>query len=113
MKKANAIIILLTGSLLCSIAFAAANLPNYYPANFRNWGVLERLDIEGGVAVINDIQMILSDNIQVHTLNSRFASLHALHSGLKVGVALTARDNGRPLVTDIWVLPDDYSYTPH
>lgn len=92
---------------LTSLAWADA-LPDYYPPSFRTWGVLEMVNIEGGAAVINDMAMTLSDNVHVYTLNSRFASVQSLQAGMKVGVVMSTSGNGNPLITDIWVLPDDY-----
>ena len=109
MKTTNMSITFLVGCLFYSIAAWATDLPDYYPPNFRIWGVMDRVDIEHGVAVINDLQMTLSDNIHVYTQNSRFATVHILHPGLKVGIAMSSRGNEPPLVTDLWVLPDDYS----
>jgi hypothetical protein len=109
MKKANAMITFLTGCLLYSIAGMATTLPDYYPPAFRVWGVLDRLDIAGGMAVINDTQMTISANVHVYTPSSRFASVHALQPGSKVGISMSGGGNQPPMITDIWVLPDDYS----
>ena len=110
MKKSNIIITYLVAGLLYSLASGAASLPNYYPANFRMWGVLDRLDIKTGEAVINDMKVTLSDNIHVYTLSSQFSSVQSLQTGMKVGFAMPARGNGTPIITEIWVLPDDYHY---
>jgi len=109
MKKTNVIIPFLVGCLFYSIAGMAANLPTYYPPAFRVWGVMDRVDIEGGTAVINDTQMTFSGNVHVYTPNSQFASVHALTPGSKVGIIMSGGGNGPPTITDIWVLPDDYT----
>jgi hypothetical protein len=110
MNKANVMVAVLFSSLLFPLVTWAESLPDYYPPSFRTWGVIDRLDIERGEAVIGDVKMSLSDNIHVYTLSSRFSSVHSLHAGLKVGIAMSARGNEIPLVTDIWVLPADYSH---
>jgi len=109
MKKANTLIAFLAACLLYSIAGTAATLPGYYPPAFRMWGTLDRLDIDGGMAVINDTQMTISSNVHVYTPHSRFASVHTLRPGSKVGITMTVGGNQPPTITDIWVLPDDYS----
>ena len=109
MKKAKMKFAFLLGCLLYSMAGMATSLPEYYPPAFRIWGTLDRVDTAGGVAVINDTQMVLSPNIHIYTIHSRFSSLNALTAGSKVGVAMTLRGNEPPMITDIWVLPDDYS----
>lgn len=109
MKKTNTLIAFLAGCLLYSIAGTAATLPDYYPPAFRMWGVLDRLDIEGGEAVINDTLMAISTNVHVYTPNSRFVSIHTLRTGSKVGITMSGGGDQRPMITDIWVLPDDYS----
>jgi len=110
MKKANVFTTFLAVGLLYSLATWAADLPDYYPPSFRTWGTLDRLDIQSGEAVIGDMKMTLSDNIHVYTLSSRFSSVHSLQTGTKVGFAMSARGNDTPLITDIWVLPDNYSH---
>ena len=104
---------IITAALLgCFISLTsltwASDLPDYYPPTFRTWGTLDMVDIESGAAVINDLEMTLSDNIHVYTVNSQFAAVQVLEPDMKVGVVMSIDGNGVPLITDIWVLPDDY-----
>ena len=112
MKKTHTMIAFLAACLLYTMAGTAANLPGYYPPAFRIWGTLDSLDIDGGMAVINDLQMTISSNVHVYTLHSRFASVHSLRPGAKVGITMIVAGKQPPTITDIWVLPDDYSQRP-
>ena len=112
MNKTSMIISFLFGCILCSTVIRADDLPSYYPPAFRMSGTLERLDLQSGVAVIGDMNMRLSDNVHVYTLSSRFSSVHTLHPGMKVGISISPRGGEMLLITDIWVLPDDYSLHP-
>lgn len=89
----------------------AATLPSYYPKNFRFVGTLDRIDPGRNTIVIGDISLILPGNVKVHTLHTEFGTINNLHPGIKVGAKLVRGQRGVPMVSEIWVLPEDYQ--PH
>jgi len=88
----------------------AGKLPNYYPETFAYSGVLQGLDVERGTAIINGTVFQLSKNLQVHTPDTQFGTTHSLRSGMPVGCRYTGSTPKDGLITEIWVLPKDYSF---
>ncbi len=86
----------------------ATKLPAYYPQSFRFIGTLDRLDHSRSLIVIGDLQLVLPGNVKVHTLHTEFGTVNSLRPGMKVGATLGQSRSGRPMVSEIWVLPDDY-----
>jgi len=103
------ILVALVLNLLAGVA-SAAGLPKYYPEAFEYMGMLQRLNVEQGTAVINGTSFRLSNNLQVHTLDSQFGTVHSLKTRLPVGCKTVRDPTGRRLITEIWLLPKDYSF---
>ncbi len=100
-------IVIALGLILLTDA-QAAKLPDYYPQSFRFTGTLERLDHSRNIIVIGDLELVLPGNVKVHTLHTEFGTVNSLRPGMKVGAALAQSRSGKPMVSEIWVLPDDY-----
>ncbi len=98
--------------VLGSTAGATA-LPDYYPQAFRFTGTLQLIDPSRDIIVVADTQMSIPGNLKVHTLNTQYGTINSLRPGMKVGAALGVSRNGRPIITEIWVLPDDYQQHFH
>lgn len=89
----------------------AASLPDYYPQSFRFSGTLQRVDASRNIVVIGDTLLAIPGNVKVHTLNSQYGTINNLSPGMKVGAKLFMNRHGKPMVSEIWVLPNDYQ--PH
>ncbi len=91
--------------LLLVSASAAANLPDYYPAEgFARTAQIDAFIPEEQRIIVGDISYQLADNVIVHTPNSYSAPL----SSLKVGDRIAIRMGGGRRVVEIWLVPDDY-----
>lgn len=101
---------LLTLALAVSLPAMSAGLPNYYPAAFDRWGVIDALDLDNQMIVMNDIHIHVARDLQVHTPNTRFATADSLKRGMKIGFGTTGSRGLTGPVTEVWVLPA--SYTP-
>lgn len=94
-----------TLAILVAGATAAAELPNYYPAEgFRRTVVIDALIPEEQRIIVNDMSYALADNVIVHTP----AAFSAPRSTLKVGERIAYRLGGGDMIVEIWTLPDDY-----
>jgi len=91
----------------------AASLPDYYPQSFRLSGTLQRIDASRNIVVIADTLMQIPANLKVHTLHTEFGTINSLRPGMKVGAVLSMTRHGKPMVNEIWVLPDDYQQHFH
>ena len=97
--------IIVTVFALSSIA-TAADLPSYYPkAGFQRVGILDDVQFGRQLIVINDIPYSVSDNLIVHSTSSYSIPSSSLRIGSQVGYKFSSQ--GR-LITEIWVLPEDY-----
>lgn len=107
MKKRNLIWLLLGALLLCgSTAWARSDrLPAYYPAAFDNIGVVDAISAKRDSMVVGDVFFHLSANTRVHGLRTQKVTLGWVERGSRIGFS-TAND----LITEIWILPSDYSY---
>ncbi len=99
---------LLAAALSLPAAAGASELPEYYPTGFRLVGTLQRIDTSRNLLVLDDIRLPYSPNFKVHTLNTEFGTIHNLRPGLRIGIKLVPGRNGRPMVSEVWVLPKDY-----
>jgi len=95
-------------NLLVGIALAD-KLPDYYPRAFSYSGMLQRLDVEQRAAVINGTFFRLAQDLKVHTLNTESATVDALRTGLPVGCRYVATPKGARVITEIWLLPEEYA----
>jgi hypothetical protein len=80
-------------------AASAQGLPNYYPkGGFQRTGVLDAVQPEAQRIVIGDLGYLYSSNLVVHS------------SRLKPGtrVAFKTLENRGRVITEIWLLPDNY-----
>jgi len=93
--------------ILLPISASAATLPDYYPEDFQMSGVIDQIDIKRGVIVVNDLPWSLSMNARVQTMNSEFSRLLSLRTGMIIGFKMNSI-NGKMLIAEIWVLPDNY-----
>jgi hypothetical protein len=97
-------------AMTMSLSAFAAKLPDYYPAVFDRWGTIDYVDLGNHSLVVNDRTVHVASDLQVHTMNARFASGSTLHKGTKIGFGTTG--GGSPagaVVTEVWVLPADYT----
>ncbi len=93
--------------MLLSLSVSASTLPGYYPDKFPATGTINRIDIKRGEIVLNDSLLKISNNAKVHNLNTEFSTVQTLRSRMNIGFSVTSI-NGKPLVTEIWVLPNNY-----
>ncbi len=104
MIKKIAILLAAVAMMISSMAMAA--FPNYYPKDgFQRVGMLDAVQLERQVVVINDVPYSLSNNVIIHSLRSYSVPASRLRIGSQVGYKMAA---GGRLVTEIWLLPDDY-----
>lgn len=89
----------------------AANLPDYYPTAFDRWGVIDRVDLDNHILVVNDRSVHISRDLRVYTANTRFALARSLQPGMKIGFGTTGTRTAGGAVTEVWVLPGDYTPT--
>ncbi|MGE0372409.1 MAG: hypothetical protein AB7Q01_11040 [Gammaproteobacteria bacterium] len=102
-------LILLAGALaLCFPAFAAS-LPDYYPERFDRWGVIDQVNLDRQIIVINDVNVRVTRDLRVYTVNTRFAALQSLKPGMKVGFGTTGSRALSGAVSEVWILPSDYT----
>lgn len=94
--------------MLVSLSVPATTLPEYYPETFQTRGVIDRINIKSGEIVVNDNLARLSNNAKVHNLNTEFSTVQTLRKGMKIGFVMNSI-NGKRFVTEIWVLPNNYS----
>jgi hypothetical protein len=94
--------------LAASLPAMSGSLPDYYPAKFDRWGVIDALDLGNQIIVVNDAQIHVARDLQVHTLNTRFATARTLTRGMKIGFGTTGSRGLTGPVTEVWVLPVGY-----
>ncbi len=100
------IAILIASAALLASSIAMAEFPNYYPKDgFPRVGTLDSVQLGRQVVVINDVPYSLSNNVIIHSLRSYSVPTSQLRIGSQVGYKMAA---GGRLVTEIWLLPDDY-----
>jgi len=99
--------------LICAVAMSlpafSAKLPDYYPAAFDRWGVIDQVDLDNRVIVVNDINIHVALDLKVHTVNTRFAIPRSLQPGMAVGFGTSGSRAISGAVSEIWVLPSDYT----
>ncbi|VAW89071.1 hypothetical protein MNBD_GAMMA17-2183 [hydrothermal vent metagenome] len=98
--------------MLLSLSVSASTLPEYYPDKFPATGTIDRIDIKRGEIGINDSLLKISNNAKVRNLNTEFSTVQTLRARMKIGF-LVISINGKPLVTEIWVLPNNYFHNRH
>lgn len=101
---------LMIWAMTLSLPAFSARVPDYYPAVFDRWGTIDYIDLGNRALVVNDRTIHITPDLQVHTLNTRFATGSTLHKGMKIGFGTTG--GGSPagaVVTEVWVLPADYT----
>ena len=109
MKRIKLLLATLLLSLGINGAAWAAELPSYYPTSFDNIGTIDRIDIKTAEAVISDELFTLSMNIKVHSLVTEHSSVRGLKKKMKIGYTSKQSSNGSEMITELWVLPNDYS----
>jgi hypothetical protein len=88
-------------------AASAQGLPNYYPkGGFQRTGVLDAVQPEAQRIVIGDLGYLYSSNLVVHSPRSYSVPLSRLKPGTRVAFK-TLENRGR-VITEIWLLPDNY-----
>lgn len=101
---------LMIGAMALSWPAFAAKLPDYYPTVFDRWGTIDYIDLGNRALVVNDRTVHITSDLQVHTMNTRFATGSTLHRGMKIGFGTTGGSGSAGSgVTEVWVLPADYS----
>ena len=88
----------------------AEELPNYYSPSqhVQNFGSLDRIDTRNREIVIGDILYRLADQVMVHSMRSEFEPLSRVEVGPSVKFRYIDTDDGQKLVTEIWIMPQDY-----
>jgi len=100
-KAKNSLLIVLILSL-SSICWSAGKLPEHYPNNFQNEGILQ--DMKRGKLIINATAYQFIDNVAVHTLKTNYGSLNNLHKEMDVAFQLVDGN----VISEIWILPKGY-----
>ena len=93
--------------LVCMWATAALayDLPAYYPKDgFRRAGVIDAVHFEEERIVIDDVPFQYSPNVVVHSLSAYSVS----RTRLQPGVLVAYKVGGNRVITEIWLLPQDY-----
>lgn len=102
--------------LICSLALNlsafAAGLPDYYPQRFDRWGIIDQVDLDSRILVINDVSVKIAHDLHVYTMNTRFAAPQSLKRGMKVGFGTTGSRALTGAVSELWILPADYTPPP-
>lgn len=75
-------------------------LPSHYPDNFQRLGVLTKIR-DRHDWLVNGISIKVSQNVLVHSLESKFSSLYSVKQGMELGYRL----NSRREISEIWLLP--------
>lgn len=98
-------------ALILGAGYAAASpgLPEYYPDYYDQIGTLNGINTQDKFIVINDMTNPIAIDLKVHTPTTRFGTLRSLRPGMRVGTTTIGETGQRRVVTDIWVLPADYS----
>jgi len=109
MNRIKTLLATLLLSLCINGAAWSTELPSYYPANFDSIGIIDRIDIKTATAVINDELFSISMNIKVHSLVTEHSSVHRLKKKMKIGYTSKQSSDGSEMITELWVLPNDYS----
>lgn len=108
MNTSRITILAFLGSFVIAAAAWADTLPAHYPSSFNRWGNIDRIDIARGDIVINDMLMHIAENVRIHTPHIRFATVHALGKGVKIGYTFSTTSPVSRLIDEIWLLPKDY-----
>jgi hypothetical protein len=99
--------------LICAMAMSlpaiSAKLPEYYPEAFDRWGVIDQIDLDNRIIVVNDKNVRVALDLKVYTVNTRFATPRSLQPGMIVGFGTTGSRAITGAVSEIWVLPADYT----
>ena len=102
MFKAKIILSLVLLILTTSTSWAANKLPEHYPDQFQNEGVLQ--DIKRGKLIINATAYGHIDNVVVHTLKTNYGSLNNLHKDMEIAFQILYGN----IISEIWILPKGY-----
>jgi hypothetical protein len=101
--------------LICAMGLSlpalSAKLPDYYPAAFDRVGVIDQIDLDNRVIVVNDKNIRVALDLKVYTVNTRFASSQSLQPGMVIGFGTSGSRAISGAVSEIWVLPADYTPT--
>jgi hypothetical protein len=96
----------LPGSRTANTSAAHAAQPSFvYPANFDGTGILQEVDLRGNRLMIDALSYGFDPNAKVHTLQTPFATLHALRGEMEVGYKLRSGGRTGRTITEIWQLP--------
>ena len=86
---------------------SAQGLPDYYPTEgFQRTGVLDAVQPEAQRIIIGDLGYTYSSNLVVHSPRSYSVPMSRLKPGTRIAFK-TLNNRGR-VITEIWLLPDDY-----
>lgn len=105
-------LMLLAGALALGLPAFAAGLPDYYPQRFDRWGIIDQIDLDRQTIVINDVNVKVARDLRVYTVNTRFAARQSLKPGMKVGFGTTGSRALTGAVSELWILPADYTPPP-
>jgi len=105
-------LMLMAAALALGSPAFAAGLPDYYPQRFDRWGIIDQVDLDNRILVINDVSVKIAHDLHVYTMNTRFAAPQALKRGMKVGFGTTGSRALTGAVSELWILPADYTPPP-
>lgn len=96
-------------AMVISMPALSAKLPDYYPEVFDRWGVIDQIDMDKQTIVVNDLNIHTVRDLHVYMVNTRFATAQSLQPGMKIGFGTTGSRALSGTVTEVWVLPADYT----
>lgn len=99
---------------LVTILFAAlfplvssAEVPEWYPeGEFKRSGYIKQIDLKARVIIVADRMAALSDRVKAHSPTEEFYPLSKIKVGQFVGLDYIRDDNGKILITEIWVVDE-------
>lgn len=87
-----------------------AAFPDWYPKEgFPHEGKIDHVSMKNKTVVIRDYEYHFLDSTVVHSLSEESDSLARLRQGANVGFTFDKDAQGRKLIREIWLLPENYT----
>ncbi len=84
----------------------ADSLPSGISITLGNMGSIDRINVAKGEIVINDMHMLLSSTIKIHSPTKKISTRRELQQGMKINFK-SAIVGQKIMVTEMWVLPNN------
>jgi hypothetical protein len=91
--------------LFFTSSWATERLPDHYPNEFKNEGILQEIESGGTKLTINATSYRVVNNVSIHTLSSSFGSINDLRKNMDIAF----NDNDHNIIYEIWILPKGYA----